>query len=152
MNLTLKPDVVNWPEIHYVFVESVGPFLETAPAAWQTLHKGVDQIASQGKINGYMSLYKMEPKMLYRAGVALDRKPETIPPGFKYEKFQGGKYSRFVLTGSYSQLPEACGRVFNTVKETNLPVDNNFFIENYVNDPRVTPEEKLVTEILIPTK
>lgn len=152
MSLNEKPDIVNWPAIHYVFVESIGPFQETAPAAWQTLHKSVDQIAGQGKINGYLSLYKLEPKMIYRAGVALDKKPETLPPGFKYEKFEGGKYTRFVLTGSYAQLPEACGRVFHIVKETQMPVENNFFIENYVNDPRVTPEEKLVTEILIPTK
>jgi len=152
MNLTETPDTVQWPEIHYVFVEGIGPFQETAPVAWQTLHKSVDQIASQGKINGFLSLYKMEPNMIYRAGVALDKKPVSIPSGFKYEMFVGGKYSRFVLTGSYSQLPEACGRVFEIVKKTNLPVDNNYFIENYVNDPRVTPEEKLITEILIPTK
>jgi len=152
MKLTEKPDFVNWPAIHYVFVESIGPFMETAPAAWQTLHKHVEEIGRQGKINGYLSLYKMEPQMMYRAGLALDIKPEKIPPGFKYERFEGGKYARFVLTGSYSQLPEACGRVFQTVKETKLPVENNFFIENYVNDPRVTPEEQLITEILIPTK
>lgn len=90
--------------------------------------------------------------MVYRAGVAVEKKPANLPPGFKYEEFNGGKYSRFVLTGSYSQLPEACGRVFGIVKQTQIPVDNNYFIENYVNDPQTTPEEKLITEILIPTK
>lgn len=152
MNLTETPDIINYPSIHYVFVESIGPFMETAPAAWQTLHKSMAQITSQVKVTGALSLYKMEPQMVYRAGVAVEKKPESLPQGFKYEEFKGGKYSRFVLTGPYSQLPEACGRVFGIVKQTQIPVDNNYFIENYVNDPSTTPEEKLITEILIPTK
>src|SRR5437868_15543177 len=99
-----------------------------------------------------MSLYKIEPQMVYRAGVMVDHKPETLPAGFQYVKFEGGKYSRFVLTGSYSNLPEACGKVFKTVAETKMAVRDDFFIENYVNDPKVTPEDQLKTEILIPTK
>jgi len=27
----------------------------------------------------------------------------------------------------------------------------DFFVENYVNDPRTTPEDQLITEILAPT-
>gem|GEM_PF-3659722 len=27
-----------------------------------------------------------------------------------------------------------------------------WYLENYMNDPRVTPEKELVTQILIPTK
>ena len=89
--------------------------------------------------------------MIYRAGFAVSGKPETLPPGFQYEEFQGGKYARFVLTGSYSQLPEACGKVFSIVEKTNLPMRDGFFGENYVNDPNTTPEDQLQTEILIPT-
>lgn len=152
MKLTEKPEIVNWEPIHYVFVEKTGPFMETAPASWQELHKHMSELAKLGKVLGAMALYKIEPQMLYRAGVAMDKKPEHLPPGFKYERFNGGKYSRFVLTGSYSQLPEACGRVFKIVSDTKIPVDNNFFIENYANDPQTTPEDQLLTEILIPTK
>jgi len=152
MKLTETPDIKQWPVTHYVFVEKIGPFQETAQAAWQTLHKYTEEIGKQVKITGYMSLYKIEPQMVYRAGVAVASKPEKLPEGFHYEKFEGGKYSRFVLTGSYANLPEACGKVFQIVAKTKIPVDNNFFIENYTNDPRVTPEDQLVTEILIPTK
>ncbi len=152
MNLTEKPDVIDWPLTHFLFVEKIGPFMETAQKAWEELHKGTPEISKQHKISRYMSLYKIEPKMLYRAGVAIEGKPSSIPEGFKYEAFEGGKYARFVLTGSYANLPKACGRVFQTVKETGLPVRPGYFIENYVNDPRTTPEDQLVTEILIPTK
>jgi hypothetical protein len=31
MNLTEEPEIVNWPETHYVFVEKTGPFHEDCP-------------------------------------------------------------------------------------------------------------------------
>ena len=45
-------------------------------------------------------------------------------------------------------LPEACGRVFLIVAEKKIPQRDDFCIENYVNDPRTTPEDQLITEIL----
>lgn len=150
LNLTQEPTVVNWPETHYVFVEKVGPFQETAPQAWQTLHPLTPAITAHNKITGYTSFYKPGPK-IYRAGVSLASEPKSLPENLKYEKFKGGTYSRFVLTGPYSNLPEASGRVFEIVEEKHIPLRDDYCIENYVNDPRTTPEEQLVTEILIPT-
>jgi TetR/AcrR family transcriptional regulator, transcriptional repressor for nem operon len=150
-NLTEVPEVVNWPETHYVFIEKFGPFQNTAPQAWQQMHQLVAKVSEHNKITGYMSLYKVGPQ-IYRAGVALAAAPtQDLPAGLAYEKFPGGKYSRFVLTGPYSNLPEACGRVFQIVAGTKLPVRDDFGIENYVTDPRTTPEEQLITEILVPT-
>ena len=97
-----------------------------------------------------MSLYKVGPK-LYRAGVSLAAEPKNLNEKLTHEKFKGGKYSRFVLTGSYANLPEASGRVFEIVSEKKIQVRDDFCIENYANDPRTTPEDQLVTEILIPT-
>jgi effector-binding domain-containing protein len=150
MNLTQKPEVVTWPETHYVFLESIGPFQNTAPQAWQDLHKLVPGISEHNKITGYMSLYQVEPK-IYRAGVSLAAEPKNLPEGMEYTLFEGGKYSRFVLTGSYANLPEASGRVFEIVSEKKIRLREDYCIENYANDPRTTPEEQLVTEILIPT-
>lgn len=150
MKLTLEPEVANWPETHYVFIEKIGPFQNTAPQAWKDLHQLVGGILQHNKITGYMSLYKVGPKV-YRAGVSIAGGPKNLPDGLQYFKFVGGKYSRFVLTGPYSQLPEACGRVFDVVSERKIPLRDDFYIENYVNDPRTTAEENLVTEILIPT-
>jgi len=150
LQLTEVPEVVNWPQTHYVFIEKVGPFQNTAPQAWQQMHQLVAKVLEQNKITGYMSLYKVGPK-IYRAGVALAAAPKDLPEGLAYEKFQGGKYSRFVLTGPFSNLPEACGRVFQIVAETKIPLRDDYYIENYVTDPRTTPEEKVITEILVPT-
>jgi DNA gyrase inhibitor GyrI len=151
MNLTQEPEIIIWPETHYAFIESIGPFQNTAPQAWQNLQQLIPRIAEHNKIASFMSLYKVGPK-IYRAGVALAEAPKNLPDGLSYEKFSGGKYSRFVLTGPYSDLPAASGRVFQIVAEKKLPVRDDFCIENYVSDPRTAEAEKLVTQILIPTE
>lgn len=150
MKLSEIPEIVTWPETHYIFLEKVGPFQQTAPQAWQTMHQLIPTISEHNKITGYMSLYKVEPK-IYRAGVSLEAAPNNLPEGVEYTKFQGGKYSRFVLTGAYSNLPEACARVFEIVADTKIQMRDDFCIENYISDPRTTPEDQLITEILIPT-
>jgi effector-binding domain-containing protein len=150
MKLTQEPEIVNWRETHYVFIEKVGPFQNTAPQAWQELHPLIPAVSEHNKVTGYMSLYKVGPQV-YRAGVSLAAEPENLPANLKYEKFRAGKYSRFVLTGSYANLPEASGRVFEIVAEKKIQMRDDYCIENYANDPRTTPEEQLITQILIPT-
>jgi len=150
MNLTESPEIVQWPETHYVFLEKVGPFKTTAGQAWQSAHQLVPAISQQNTIAKYMSLYKRGPEV-YRAGFALADTPEKLPDGLVYEKFAGGKYTRFVLTGPYTDLPAASGRVFEIAAEKGIAMRDDFCIEHYVTDPRVTPEDQTVTEILIPT-
>jgi len=150
MNLNEHPESVTWPATHYVFVEKIGPFKDTAQQAWQEVRSFSREIAMNNKITGAMSLYKMGPK-IYRAGYILSAPPVQLPEGLLYESFAGGKYIRFVLTGSYSNLPEASGRVWAIAAEMKIQLRDDFAIENYVSDPDSTPEDKLVTEILIPT-
>lgn len=150
MNLNEKPEVATWPETHYVFVEKVGPFMQTAGQAWTEVHGYIPAISKKNQVVGYTSLYKMGPK-IYRAGFAVTAPPVDLPDGLHYEKFPGGKYTRFVLTGPYTQLPQATGRAWAIAEEKKIPLRDDFAIENYVNDPRTTPEEQLVTEILLPT-
>ncbi len=150
MNLTPEPETVNFPATHYVFVEKHGDFPTIAGQAWQSAHTFIPELLMKNKITGYMSLYKRGPNM-YRAGFALAAAPVDVPDGLAYEKFEGGKYAKFVLTGPYSELPAASGQVWKTVAEKKLPVRDDYAIENYMNDPRVTPEDQLITEILVPT-
>ena len=148
LNLTTTPETVSWPETHYVYIEKTGPFQNTAPQAWEELQKVIPQICEHNQDTAYTSLYKVGPQ-IYRAGVGIAAEPKNLPAGLQYTKFPGGKYARFTLTGPYSNLPEASGRVFQMVKDQKLPVRDDFNIENYVNDPRTTPASDLVTQILI---
>lgn len=150
MNLNEHPQLVNFPEIHYVFIERVGPFMQNAPAAWQQLHSHAAALSENNQITGGMALYKMGPK-IYRAGFSIAAPPVKLPAELKYEKFPGGKYLQFELIGPYSDLPEASGRAWSIVGEKKIELRDDFAIENYMNDPKSTPPEKLITHIMIPT-
>jgi effector-binding domain-containing protein len=136
--------------MHYVFVERVGPFMENAGAAWQQAHTLVPALSENNKITGYMALYKRGPK-IYRAGFSTVAEPVKLPEGLNYAKIPAARYLRFELTGPYDQLPQASGRAWAIVAEKKIEVRDDFAIENYVNDPRMTPPEQLVTHIMIPT-
>lgn len=151
MDLTEVPEMMSWPPTYYVYVEKVGPFVVTAPQAWGEAHAIVPELTLRNRVAGYMSLYKMWSKT-YRAGFSLEAPPSELPKGLQYEVFEGGKYCKFTLTGPYTLLPQASGRVLELVEQQGIETREDWYIENYVTDPRVTPAEKLVTEILVPTK
>ena len=90
MNLTEQPEIVAWPATHYVFIEKVGPFMQTAPAAWTEAHPLVAEILQNNQISAYLTLFKREPQ-IYRAGFALAAAPVQPPEGLVYELFPGGK-------------------------------------------------------------
>ena len=100
--------------------------------------------------HGIPELVQGSPK-IYRAGVSLAGEAKNLPEGLRFEKFWGGKYSQFVLTGPYSDLPAASGRVFEIVAERKIQMHDDYCIENYVTDPQTTPQDQCITKILIPT-
>lgn len=151
MNLAEEPEIVAWPETYYAFVEKTGPFQTNAPQAWQTAHALVKALSEHNRIEKSISLYKIGPQ-LYRAGFALSAPPAALPDGLIYEFFPGGTYSKFTLIGSYRELPAATTRVLKIIEEKKIALRDDYSIENYVSDPRSTPEDQLITDILIPTK
>ena len=152
MPLNETPEFIIRPTLLYVFVEKIGPFLETAKAAWEEFYPHLEEIRRETEIIEFAAHYKMQPEMRYRSGVAVATHPAQLPVGLKSEFREGGRYARFLLTGPYDQLVHACGRVFDLVRERNLDVRDDFYIEHYVNNPDTTPPDKLLTEILIPVK
>src|SRR5437763_8243576 len=90
LNLTQEPEIVTWPETRYVFVEKIGPFQNTAPQAWQEVHPLVPRISEHNKVTGYMSLYKIGPK-IYRAGVSVAAEPKKLPKNVPYQNIKGDK-------------------------------------------------------------
>jgi predicted transcriptional regulator YdeE len=149
--LTLEPEPIQFPSTHYAFIEKRGSIPANAPQAWTELHARLSAIAEHNQVTGYMSLYRID-EGIYRAGVALAAAPRQLPGGLAYENFGGGKYRKFVLHGPYSRLPEASMQAVKTAREGAMRLRNDFNIENYVNDPRTTPEEQLITEILFPVE
>ena len=143
--------VIDWPAGHYVYVERVGPFPSVAPAAWAELHAALPAVAAANAVTAYVALYRTDTQT-YRACVMTEQEPRALPASLTHEQRAGGRYARFVLDGSYAALPAACGLVAELVELRPIPRrEGEFYIEHYVNDPRVTPEDELQTAILVPT-
>jgi len=155
MNLTKDIEMVTRPTTHYIFLERRGPFAEIAPPAWDEMHPLVASQVSQTEIVEYLGLSgvdrsKMgEGGMIYQAGVAVKEAPKSPLKGLQYRKIESGKYARFLLTGPYAHIAPAFDQVFRTLAGK-VELREEYCIENYLNDPKITPEDALKTEILIP--
>jgi len=154
MNLSAF-ETVSRPLTHYVFMEKRGPFAEVAPPLWNELQPMVPRL-DQSQIREFLGVSGVdknragEDAMIYQAGVSLASEPEKPPAGLQHRVIPSGKYARFVLTGPYTQIWQAFDQVFKTLAEKKVELRPEFCIENYLNDPRATPEDQLLTEILVP--
>jgi AraC family transcriptional regulator len=155
MNLTPNYETITRPLTHYVFLEKRGPFPEVAPPLWNAFMPLLPRL-NQLQIREYLGVSGIdkskpgEDAMIYQAGVACSEEPQKLADGLQHRAIKPGKYARFLLTGPYSQIWPAFDRMFKTLADKNVELRPEFCIENYLNDPRYTPEEKLQTELLIP--
>ena len=144
-------DIISWPETHYVYVEKVGPFMQTAQQAWQQVHTFAAALSAHNQITGAFAMYKMNPPT-YRAGFRIAAPPVELPSGLSYVKTEPGRFARYVVKGSYAQLPVESGKAWAEFAKSGLAARDAMAIENYANDPKNTPEDQLITEILMPTE
>ena len=82
--------------------------------------------------------------------MALANETSRLPAGMQQRSIEAGKYARFVLTGPYAHIGAAFNRIFQTLAGKQVALRPEFCIENYLNDPRTTPESELKTELLVP--
>lgn len=155
MNLSAEFETVTRPLTHFVFLETQGPFPEVAPPLWDKLLPLVPRLDPEHirEYLGFSGIDKTkvgEDTMIYQAGVALDSEPRKLPDGLRHRAVKSGKYARFVLRGPYAEIWMAFNRIFQTLAERKVELRPEFCIENYINDPRVTPEDQLQTELLVP--
>jgi AraC family transcriptional regulator len=158
MNLTPKPDFVTRPAMHFVFMQKQGPFAEVAIPAWMDMFRLLENKIEKPEIKEFLGLSIMDLKtkdessMLYDAGVALEHEPKSVPKGLEHKKIPAGKYARFVLTGPYHQVWPAFEKIFQILGDSKTKLRPGACIENYVNDPNTTPEDQLITELLVPVE
>jgi len=156
MNLTENFEIVTRPITHYVFLEKHGPFAEVAPPTWDEMFPMIASQVDQKRITEFLGLSGIdrtklgEDAMIYQAGVAVGEPPSSPLKGLQYRKIEGGKYARFLLIGPYSHIAPAFDQIFKKLAEKNVELREEYYIENYLNDPKVTPEDQLQTELLIP--
>jgi len=150
MDLNLDAQKKVWPASHYLFLEKTGPFMETAPKCWQEFRAIIDPLLPKLQMKTMASLYKIQPEMVYRAGIILEEKPAFDIPGLRYEYFPGGTYLSYLFKGNYGEIPEACGRVFDDLHVKRVEMADNWGIENYLTNPEKTAPDENIVDILIP--
>jgi len=156
LNLTTTPEIIFREPTPLVYLEKVGPFQKTAPGAWQEFWSHAGGVIEKDAMTAMMGLGRVDASQpsgdgnIYHAGVTLKKAPEQTPSGLQLRTLEGGKYARFLLTGSYMQLAAAYPASFAAVAKAGLKLRDDFFIEHYVNSPMDTAEENLKTEILLP--
>jgi AraC family transcriptional regulator len=157
IDVNWKPefDIVARPLTHYVFLERRGPFAEVAPPLWNELLPTVQSMNPE-EVREYLGLSGIdksnpgEEAMIYQAGVGLASIPGHLPARLQQRSIKSGKYARFLIIGPYTQIWRAFDLIFKTLAEKQVPLRPEFCIENYLNDPRITPEDALKAELLIP--
>ena len=158
LNMNLKHEVVARPAVHYLYLEKTGPFAEIAPPTWDEMFRCMGARMADPQITEYLGLSGIDKRkpgeeaMIYQAGVGMSGKLADIPKGMQYRHIPEGKYASFLLTGPYTQIWVAFSQIFRTLSESKVPLREEFCIENYINDPKTTPEAELKTQILIPIK
>lgn len=158
MNLTEKPDLITRPTGHLLYVEKQGVFAEVAIPAWMELFPLLEGKVDRAQIREFLGLSVMnlkgrgESSMFYDAGVAIEAELKSVPKGLLYQKLPAGKYARFVLTGPYHNVWPAFEKIFRILSDSKIELRDGACIENYINDPNITPEEELITELLVPVK
>ncbi|KAJ3275245.1 hypothetical protein HDV01_000972 [Terramyces sp. JEL0728] len=140
--------VVELDQFYFYGIEAKGPFMETAPKTW----KAFKATPVPTNTEFLQTVFVLKPEPIYRAGVQLSKAADTVPEGFVQIKSKGGLYAKFVLRGSYSQLPVEMGNVMKLAHQKEDVDECADYIERYTNNPENTAEQDLITEIYVPLK
>lgn len=156
INLSVKHEVVSRPAFHYVYLQKTGPFAEVGPPAWEEVSRLLGNQIRPDEIQAVLGLSTIDKDkkggeaMIYQAGFGVAAKPVAIPKGLECKEIGAGKYARFLLTGPYSQISPAFSQAFRALSEDSVSLREDYCVENYLNYPGNTPEDQLLTEILVP--
>lgn len=155
MNLNLKYKIVDREKTSYLFFEGYGSFPETAPKVWDKLFtvlfpqiNPIDAVEFLG-LSLIDKTKKGEERMIYQAGICMKNIPKGLQ-NIQMKDIPAGQYASFELKGPYPQIWPAFNEFFKCLADNKVPLREEFCIENYLNDPQITPAEDLLTEILIP--
>jgi effector-binding domain-containing protein len=88
----------------------------------------------------------------YQAAVPIAGEPKVPPQGdIRLGQAPSGKALRFVHRGSYDSMDMTYEAITNHLDERRIEA-GDVFIEEYVTDPRTTPDERLIVTIYVPIR
>jgi effector-binding domain-containing protein len=142
------------PEKTIVFMSSIAQWdsaFETLVDAFKTVYALLERegIKPAGEA---MVIYNSADDVgfEFQAAVPITESFKNPPRGdIAVGKTPPGKAFKFVHRGPYSAMDDTYEAITNFLDEKGIDA-KDLFIEEYVTDPRTTPEEKLVINVLVP--
>lgn len=160
MNLKIsqKLEIIERPETKIFSLKTKGGnFDEIAPLVWQDflgiLEKS-GQDLSQSEFLGVslVSEGSESDNHIYKAAVSCPSGKNLNFNDLTEELLPASKYAKFLLKGSYEGIWPAFNFAFKKINESEHEFSQAPCLENHLNDPSLTSESELLTEILIPIK
>lgn len=156
LNLSVVPDVIIRPSRQILTISGEGAaFSELAPMVWQNFFGVVAQDPQDLSGCEFLGLSFVQtigdiPQHHYKVALTIPPSRTLSIKGMIVESLPEQKYLKFLLRGAYQGVWPAFEHMFRYVTEHGYKLASQPCIENYLNDPNVTPESELLTELLIP--
>jgi effector-binding domain-containing protein len=144
------------PEKTIIYLQGTGTWesaYETLVEAVRTVHEYIDRRGLKPDGDAMMIYTGADDTGFdYRAAVPVMGPFDNPPKGdIAVGTSPSGKAYKFVHRGAYDGMENLYEAITNFFDEKNLePAD--LFIERYVTDPRTTPEDELVIEVIFPVR
>ncbi len=144
------------PEKTIVYLQGTGTWdtaYETVVEAFKTVHEYIDKRGLKPDGDAMMIYTGADDTGFdYRAAVPVMGPFDNPPKGdIAVGTSPTGKAYKFVHRGAYDGMENLYEAITNFFDEKNLE-PGDLFIERYVTDPRTTPEDELVIEVIFPVR
>lgn len=144
------------PEKTIVYLQGTGSWdtaYETVVEAFKTVHEYIDKRGLKPDGDAMMIYTGADDTGFdYRAAVPVMGPFDNPPKGdIAVGTSPTGKAYKFVHRGTYDGMENLYEAITNFFDEKNLE-PGDLFIERYVTDPRTTPEDELVIEVVFPVR
>jgi effector-binding domain-containing protein len=147
---------ITLPEKTIVYLQGTGTWdaaYETLVEAFKTIHEYIDRRGLKPDGDAMMIYTGADDTGFdFRAAVPVMGPFDNPPQGdIAVGTSPTGKAYKFIHRGAYDGMENLYEAITNFFDEKNLePAD--LFIERYVTDPRTTPEDELVIEVIFPVR
>ncbi len=151
----MQVDIIEIAPMRLHTVLHAGPVAEI-PQAWGRLQGWLAARGLRDEVELAVGLCEKAPdeagEIVYRAGVVL-RGTVAASDGIEIVATPGGRCARYRHVGPYSEIAAAFEKLYREwlPASGHLP-DARPALDICRNDPRVTPEPELVTDLLLPVR
>jgi AraC family transcriptional regulator len=152
IEMEMKPEVIKRSETTiYSFSADDTTFKDAAQVAWQEFLKIIPTVKEDLSQSEFLGVGEMSGDTCsYRAAISIPTNPNAEVANLIKEDIPASKYAKFLLKGSYDGIWYAFDKAFKFINESEFEISSAPCLELYLNDPNTTPENELLTEILIP--